>query len=188
MCTCFSVCFGNSEPYRYGFLFLKTYWYVFINFLCTEYFENIPAWFHKKETIPVCFQLRPPANFTSTLNVICDVVSWRRSMKFTYAIDRHILQRRTKFDVNTSRDVEVIDVQRWRKISDYFFLKPYRYAFPIWNHAGIFSKYSVQRKLVKTYRYAFRKRKPYRYVFRFPNHTEKPVHMTSLAILDSTRK
>ena len=110
MCTCFSICFGNSKPYRYGFLFLKTCRYVFINLLFTEYFENIPAWFQKKETIPVCFQLRPPANFTSTLNVICDVVSWRRSMKFTHAIDRHVLQRRTKFDVNTSRDVEVIDV------------------------------------------------------------------------------
>ena len=50
-----------------------------------------------------------------------------------------------------------------------------------WNHAGIFSKYSVKSKFMKTYRHVFRKRKPYRYGLEFPKHTEKHVHMTSLA-------
>ena len=39
-----------------------------------------------------------------------------------------------------------------------------------------------------TYRHVFIKRKPYRYGLEFPKHTEKHVHMTSLAHLSEGEK
>ena len=52
----------------------------------------------------------PVDAFMSTLNIICDVVSWGRLPKFEYLMYRHVLHRHKKYEIDMFRNVDAMDV------------------------------------------------------------------------------